>query len=120
MRRGKTLRKPMAVSEGAVGSGKEMGKKNIGERSCIGCGRKAHKSELLRFVADPEGGLLFDPDQSAPGRGGYFCRKNTCFDRAARKRRLSVRFRRDMRVDPHSVMKSIQVQLGGGSSGWPK
>ena len=97
-----------------------MGKKNIGERSCMGCGRKAHKSELLRFVVDRQGELLLDPGQQAPGRGGYFCRREACFDRAAKKRRLSVRFRRDVRIDPRSLIKKVQEQLGGGSSGWPR
>ena len=86
----------------------------------MGCGRKAHKSELLRFVVDQTGGLAFDPGQRAPGRGGYFCRKEGCFDQAARKRRISIRFRRDVRVDLGSLMKNVREQLGGGSSGWPR
>jgi predicted RNA-binding protein YlxR (DUF448 family) len=86
----------------------------------MGCGRKAHKSELLRFVVDQEGKLLFDPGQEAPGRGGYFCPREACFDRAAKKRRISVRFRRDVRVDMHSLKKNVQEQLGGGGSGWPR
>lgn len=97
-----------------------MGKKDIAQRSCMGCGRKAHKSELLRFVVGPEGQLLFDPGQQALGRGGYLCRRESCLDRAAKKRRISFRFRKDVRVDVRSLKKSVQEQLGGGSTEWPR
>jgi predicted RNA-binding protein YlxR (DUF448 family) len=97
-----------------------MGKKNLGERTCMGCGRKAHKSELLRFVVDEQGKIVFDPGQRASGRGGYFCRREECFDHAVKKRRISVRFRRDVRVEPRSMIQDVQEKLGGGSSGWPR
>lgn len=97
-----------------------MGKKSVGERTCMGCGRKAHKSDLLRFVVDEQGKIVFDRRQQAPGRGGYFCRREECFDRAAKKRRISVRFRKDVRVDPRSLIRDVQEQLGGGSTGWPR
>lgn len=97
-----------------------MGKRDKAQRSCMGCGRKAHKSELLRFVLDDEGKLRFDPSQGAPGRGGYLCRREACFDRAAKKRRISFRFRREVRVEVFSLKKSVQEQLGGGGSEWPR
>jgi len=118
-----------------------MGKKNIGERTCMGCGRKAHKSELLRFVSDEGGRILFDPAQQAPGRGGYLCRREACFNEAVKRRRVSVRFRRDLKVDARSLMRLVpesylcgvedltgtdrkakphRSHFGGSSSGWPR
>ena len=91
-----------------------MGKKSIGERTCMGCGRKAHKAELLRFVVDETGGLLFDLGQRAAGRGGYLCRRASCLDQAVKRRRISVRFRRDVRVDLNSVMRAVEQQIGKG------
>ena len=87
----------------------------------MGCGRKAGKAELLRFVVDERGRILFDGGQEAPGRGGYLCLKEPCFVQAVKKRRFSARFRREVKVeDVGALIRMVQEQLGGGSSGWPR
>jgi predicted RNA-binding protein YlxR (DUF448 family) len=66
-------------------------------RSCIGCGRKAPQSELLRFVA--RDGLLV-PGAKEPGRGAYTCRRLSCFERALSRRAFNRTLRRNVRVEP--------------------
>lgn len=66
-------------------------------RSCVGCGRKAPQSELLRFVA-VEGTLV--PGAGKPGRGAYTCRRLSCFERAAARRAFNRTLRRTVRVEP--------------------
>jgi uncharacterized protein len=66
-------------------------------RSCIGCGRKAPQSELLRFVAK-DGRVA--PGTNEPGRGAYTCRRLTCFERAVARRAFNRTLRRTVRVDP--------------------
>jgi uncharacterized protein len=66
-------------------------------RTCAGCGRKAPKAELLRFVA--ANGLLVQSDRG-PGRGVYTCRRLSCFERAASRRAFARTLRRGVRVDP--------------------
>jgi predicted RNA-binding protein YlxR (DUF448 family) len=66
-------------------------------RSCVGCGRKARQSELLRFVA--EGGALV-PGAGKPGRGAYTCPRLSCFERALARRAFNRSLRRTVRVDP--------------------
>jgi predicted RNA-binding protein YlxR (DUF448 family) len=66
-------------------------------RSCVGCGRKAPQSELLRFVAE-EGRLV--PGAGKPGRGAYTCRRLSCFERAASRRAFNRTLRRTVRVEP--------------------
>jgi uncharacterized protein len=66
-------------------------------RSCIGCGRKAPQSELLRFVA--KDGLLV-PGAKEPGRGAYTCRRLPCFERALSRRAFNRTLRRNVRVEP--------------------
>jgi uncharacterized protein len=66
-------------------------------RSCIGCGRKAPQSELLRFVA--KDGLLV-PGAKEPGRGAYTCRRLSCFERALSRRAFNRTLRRNVRVEP--------------------
>ena len=65
-------------------------------RSCVGCGRKAPQSELLRFVAQ-DGRLV--PGESAPGRGAYTCRRLPCFERAVARRAFNRTLRRTVEID---------------------
>ena len=64
-------------------------------RSCIGCGRKAGQSELLRFVA--KDGLLVSTTAD-PGRGEYTCRRLACFERALGLRGFNRALRQTVRV----------------------
>lgn len=65
-------------------------------RSCVGCGRKAPQSELVRFVA--EGGRLV-PGSGKPGRGAYTCRRLSCFERALARRAFNRTLRRTVQVE---------------------
>jgi uncharacterized protein len=66
-------------------------------RSCIGCGRKAPQSDLLRFVAE-DGKLV--PGAGKPGRGAYTCRRLPCFERAVARRAFNRTLRGTVRVEP--------------------
>ena len=65
-------------------------------RSCVGCGRKAAQSDLLRFVAK-DGRLV--PGSTEPGRGAYTCRRLTCFERAVSRRAFNRTLRQTVRVE---------------------
>jgi len=65
-------------------------------RSCVGCGRKAAQSDLLRFVAK-DGRLV--PGTTEPGRGAYTCRRLTCFERAVSRRAFNRTLRQTVRVE---------------------
>jgi uncharacterized protein len=65
-------------------------------RTCIGCGRKAPKGELLRFVAR-DGTLA--PGALEPGRGAYTCRRLACFERAVSRNAFNRTLKRTVRVD---------------------
>jgi uncharacterized protein len=66
-------------------------------RTCVGCGRKAPQSELLRFIAT-DGTLR--PGRHRPGRGAYTCRRLACFERAASRRAFARVLRRSVSIDP--------------------
>ena len=66
-------------------------------RTCAGCGRKAPKGELVRFVE--QDGVL-TPSATAPGRGVYTCRRLQCFERAVANRGFARTLRRPVRVEP--------------------
>jgi predicted RNA-binding protein YlxR (DUF448 family) len=65
-------------------------------RSCIGCGRKAPQSELIRFVA--AGGRLV-PGAGRPGRGAYTCKRLSCFERGVARRAFNRTLRRSVEID---------------------
>jgi len=65
-------------------------------RTCAGCGRKAPKDELVRFVA--RDGVLTHCE-TGPGRGAYTCRRLSCFERAASRRAFNRALRRPVRVE---------------------
>jgi uncharacterized protein len=66
-------------------------------RTCTGCGRKAPKEELARFVS-AAGKLTPDPSGRAPGRGAYTCPRSACFERAVARRAFSRTLRTNVRV----------------------
>ena len=66
-------------------------------RTCAGCGRKAPKEELVRFVE--QNGVLTQSAKGA-GRGVYTCRRLTCFERAAERRAFARTLRRTVRIEP--------------------
>ena len=66
-------------------------------RTCIGCGRRLPKDELVRFVA-PEGTVVADP--RAQGRAAYTCRRLSCFERALARNAFSRTLKQRVRLDP--------------------
>ena len=63
-------------------------KRHIPERTCVGCGNKKPKAELLRIARSPEGAVSVDPSGKAAGRGAYVCGPG-CWDTAQGRGRLS-------------------------------
>ncbi len=57
-------------------------------RQCMGCNEHKPKSELLRVVRDPEGGISLDFKGKKSGRGAYLCRDLKCLKRARKSRRI--------------------------------
>ena len=63
--------------------------RHVPMRSCLGCGARRPRRDLVRFVARPRGTgheLVADASGRAHGRGLYTCRRRECFDRAAERR----------------------------------
>ncbi|MGD0375259.1 MAG: YlxR family protein [Streptosporangiaceae bacterium] len=54
-------------------------------RTCVGCGSRAAKSDLLRLVAAGDE-IVPDPLARMPGRGAYLHPSQGCFDKARRRR----------------------------------
>ena len=72
-------------------------------RTCVGCGRRAPRRELLRFTLQ-DGELAHDPSSRLAGRSAYTCRRLGCFERAVSRGAFGRTLRRPVRV-PEGLMK---------------
>ena len=53
-------------------------------RTCVGCGRRAPQTELVRLARAPDGGILVS--RTAPGRGAWLCAGSVaCLERAVKR-----------------------------------
>jgi hypothetical protein len=77
----------------------------VPHRRCVGCGRVAPKSELLRLAAAPPSSgparAIVEPPAQLPGRGAYLCRSPdesrpaaACLARASRRGGIGRALRR--------------------------
>ena len=66
------------------------------QRSCVSCGVKADKRDLVRVVRSPEGECVVDETGKRAGRGAYVCRRPGCWSGALRTPRLSRALRGDI------------------------
>ena len=60
-------------------------------RTCIGCGARREKAELVRLVAR-DGKVEVDAAKRSPGRGAYVC-DGRCARKAAQKRAFPRAFK---------------------------
>ncbi|MDT9593845.1 YlxR family protein [Nocardioides zeae] len=67
-------------------------------RTCVGCRRRATKSELLRVTvrldADGRPTVAPDPSATAPGRGAHVHPDRACYDLAVRRKAFNRALRR--------------------------
>jgi uncharacterized protein len=80
-------------------------------RTCIGCRRRAAKSELLRVVAgsDSDGQPVVwpDPDATAPGRGAHLHPTTECYDLAVRRRAFTRALRAPVGLSAEPVRSHL-------------
>ena len=62
--------------------------RHIPLRSCIICGNKTSKRELMRIVVTPEAQVATDPTGRMSGRGAYVCRDGSCVQTGLKRGRL--------------------------------
>lgn len=60
-------------------------------RTCIVCGEKKPKRELMRLALDPDHLVVFDPSQKMTGRGAYVC--HGCIHNLKWNKKLEKAFR---------------------------
>ena len=63
-------------------------RKRIPLRTCVSCGLKTAKRELLRIVSSPEGQVAVDRGGKLNGRGAYLCVECRAMPGSLRRGRL--------------------------------
>jgi uncharacterized protein len=86
----------------------------VPRRRCVGCGRIAPKSELIRIaVADDGDGhskrAVLDRTGTMTGRGAYLCRGTNCAEPAAECLTLATRRGRIARALRCAVMIDVKL-----------
>ncbi|RLB43663.1 MAG: DUF448 domain-containing protein [Deltaproteobacteria bacterium] len=69
------------------------GKGHIPIRTCIACGAKKEKKDLIRLVVDADGWVVIDTSGHASGRGAYVCKNKDCWTAVHKHKILSRAFR---------------------------
>ena len=70
-----------------------MAEKKIPMRKCVGCNEMKDKKELIRIVRNNEGVINVDVTGKKSGRGAYICKCVSCFDSAAKAKRIERAFK---------------------------
>ena len=83
-------------------------------RTCIGCGARAAKSELIRLVA---AGDEIVPDVIArlPGRGAYLHPSLACLEQAQRRKAFPRALRLPAALPADKVAEYLTVPTAGGT-----
>lgn len=85
-------------------------------RTCVACGNKGVKRDLLRLVRMQDGTAAVDPQGRLPGRGTYVC----CVGGHKGERGLRIRIKRALRLEAEvtaEFLAELEDRLSVGRSG---
>ena len=74
------------------------GKGHIPLRTCISCGEKRNKKELIRLALDRYGQLVRDELGKRQGRGAYICKSISCIENLSKHKKLKRVFRSEKNI----------------------
>jgi predicted RNA-binding protein YlxR (DUF448 family) len=83
-------------------------------RTCIGCGERAAKSDLLRVVAAGDE-IVPDVTFRLPGRGAYLHPSLACLERAERRKAFPRALRQAAALPASKVAEFLTVSTAGGT-----
>ena len=75
-------------------------------RQCVGCGKRAHKSEFIRIAKTADGTIAVDENASMGGRGGYICKDHSCLKKAIKNGRLNRTLRTSV---PDQIYDNLKI-----------
>ena len=92
--------------------GKDKG--HIPIRTCVSCGAKRNKKELIRLVLDAQGVVIRDESGKGEGRGAYVCKSKYCWESLRRGSRFNRAFKKEGPIVVHEAATSDDKKLSLG------
>ena len=83
--------------------------KSLPQRTCIGCGIKKNKKELIRVVNDKEGNINIDRTGKANGRGAYLCDNVECLEKAVKSKKLEREFEIKIENEIYESLRGVMI-----------
>lgn len=80
-------------------------------RTCVGCGKKTEKQNLIRFVRNPDYSVSVDVRYKKPGRGGYVCSNEGCIKNGIIAKRINWVLRADLNAKDIKQLKEKLLNL---------
>ena len=80
-------------------------------RTCVVCGSKTDKRDLVRVVRDQAGSVQVDDTGKKPGRGAYICHDQICWDKALKKTRLDHTLRGPISSEDRLTLQQYARQV---------
>ena len=81
-------------------------KRHVPLRTCVICGNKSAKRDLMRLAAGSQGRVELDPTGNLPGRGAYVCADGKCAHGDLRKSRIEHALRTKVNDEVWAVVTS--------------
>jgi len=91
-------------------------RRHVPLRTCIICGNKAPKRDLLRIVSTPDLGVKVDPTGKASGRGTYICSDVQCAPTDVRRGRIERALRGSITDSDWEVVAATITTRGSRQS----
>ncbi len=86
--------------------GKDRGHKPT--RTCVSCGAKRNKKELIRLVLGAQGVVIRDDSGKGEGRGAYVCMRKSCWENLMSDKRLNRAFKKEGPMVVHETATSVK------------
>ena len=96
---------------------KQLKKKHIPQRTCVGCREVLSKRTLIRIVRSPEG-VRIDPTGKASGRGAYLHDQRSCWERGLRGA-LESALKTELTQQDREVLAAFAASLPEMAAGVP-
>jgi predicted RNA-binding protein YlxR (DUF448 family) len=87
------------------------GRGHIPLRTCVSCGVKKSKRQMVRLVLDPQGQLTWDRSKLLKGRGMYVCGERVCWEVLAKEKSIKNAFGKR---GPVLLHRSLLEEIRGG------
>ena len=83
--------------------------RRVPQRTCVSCGVKTGKRELLRLVSAPDGGVVVDLTGKKNGRGAYLC--VSCRSASKRLRRNRIEYALRTKIDEDNWRALVEAMM---------